>query len=79
MKHLRKATMTLLLLNLILLSGCVRLKPIYFNSDEKIYNVNANQTGTAPFSGVFMSKGKFRELTTVMNDTVVVQNVTEAK
>jgi hypothetical protein len=45
--------------------GCVRLKPIYFNSSDKIYTGKAGETVKVDFDWVLMSQGKFREITTV--------------
>jgi hypothetical protein len=49
-----------------ILSGCARLKPVYFNDSDKLFLGDANtQPPTPTFEWVLMSKGKYREITTV--------------
>ncbi len=59
------------LLLLIFCAGCITTKPqvVYFNDDERIYSDEA-KTGVCSgveFPCVVMSKGKFRELSTINN------------
>ncbi len=63
--------MRYLLFLLIFCAGCATIKPqvVYFNDDERIYSDEA-KTGVCSnvdFPCVVMSKGKFRELTTINN------------
>jgi len=65
-KLYRIIIVTSLLLLPPLLSSCVRGKPYYFNDSDKIVSGDANQQPPTPtFDWVLMSKGKYREITTV--------------
>lgn len=46
--------------------GCVRLKPVYFNSSEKIESANAGEKfcSDLTYPCVRMSQGKYRDITT---------------
>lgn len=62
---MKRMILTLLLLSLIGLSSCAGVKTVYLNDSDKVYAGQANQTITTPFDYVLMSKGKFREVTTI--------------
>jgi hypothetical protein len=65
-KPLQRTIVILSLLSLPILSGCVRIKPVYFNDSDKVFSGDANaQPPTPTFEWVLMSKGKYREITTV--------------
>ena len=51
-----------------MLSSCTGTKTIYFNDSDKIYAGQSNSTIVTPFDYVLMSKGKFREITTIKLD-----------
>jgi len=56
----------LLLLLLPILSGCAHVEPVYFNNSDKIVSGMAKEQPPVPeFDWVLMSKGKYREITTV--------------
>ena len=64
-KLLRIITLTILLLSPLGLSSCAPAKIVYFNSDERVVAGNKGETIATEFDYVIMSKGKFREITTV--------------
>lgn len=65
-KLLPRTILILSLLLLPILSGCVRLKPVYFNDSDKVFSGDANaQPPTPTFEWVLMSKGLYRKITTV--------------
>ena len=64
--NVKKITLVLCLLSLLGFSSCAHVKKVYyFNDSDKIYSGEANQTVVTPYPYVIMSKGKFREITTV--------------
>ncbi len=65
-KHFRTITLTICLISLLGFSSCEHGKKVYyFNDSDKIYSGEANQTVVTPYPYVIMSKGKFRDITTV--------------
>ena len=67
MKRLLSMTMMLSLLLPLILCGCVRGKPYYFNDSDKIYTDDARKgvCGSVDFPCVVMSQGQYRKITTV--------------
>ena len=62
---MRKTIAILLLLLCIGLTSCAGKKIVYFNDDDRVFAGNKGQTIIAEYDFVIMSKGKFRETTTV--------------
>lgn len=62
----RRIITVICLISLLGLSSCVtKPKIIFFNDSERIYSGEKGQVITPDYSFVLMSKGKFREITTV--------------
>jgi len=69
LKEIKRWSTMIVILSLLLLpilSGCAHVKPVYFNNSDKIVSGAALEQPPVPeFEWVLMSKGKYREITTV--------------
>ena len=65
-RHYRSTIATLLVFLPLILSGCVTVKPYYFNNSDKVYTdkARAGACASVDFDCVVMSQGKFRQITT---------------